>query len=146
MENRLCKTCGKKLPLELFDEGRHQCKDCRKAYRKQRRIDHPEIHLAQSLRRQKRVIEYLHSIKTPCIICGESDPCCIDFRHINPAEKEFTISKRLGISKEKILKEVSKCVCVCSNCHRKIHFGSINLEDYINNKSPLCTTGEGVTE
>ena len=54
MENKLCKTCGKKLPLEMFDEGRHQCKECRKAYRKQRRLKHPEIHRAQAARRQKK--------------------------------------------------------------------------------------------
>ena len=51
METRLCKVCGRELPLEMFDEGRHQCKDCRKAYRKQRRLEHPEIHRAQATRR-----------------------------------------------------------------------------------------------
>lgn len=54
MKTKLCTKCGKMLPLEMFDEDRNQCKDCRKAYRKQRRKEHPEIHLAQQLRRQKR--------------------------------------------------------------------------------------------
>lgn len=146
METKLCKTCNRELPVDMFDENRHQCKDCRKAYRKQRRLEHPEVHLAQALRRQRRIIEHLYTLKTPCIICGESDPCCIDFHHINPTEKEFTISKRLGISKERIEREIAKCVCVCANCHRKIHFGSLNLQDYINNESLPCSTEEGVTE
>lgn len=54
MKTKLCTKCGKMLPLEMFDKDRNQCKDCRKAYRKQRRKEHPEIHLAQQLRRQKR--------------------------------------------------------------------------------------------
>ncbi len=28
----------------------------------------------------------------------------------------------------------------------KVHAGLINLNNYIANESPLCTTGEGVTE
>lgn len=30
-----------------------------------------------------------------CIICGESDPCCLEFHHIFPNEKLFSLSKRL---------------------------------------------------
>lgn len=146
METRKCKICGRELPLDMFDENRHQCKDCRKAYRKKRRKEHPEIHLAQSLRRQKRQGDWLNSIKTPCIVCGESEPCCIDFHHLNPSEKEFTIGQHRSKSKENLLEEISKCVCLCSNCHRKVHMGLINLEDYINNESSPCTTGESVTE
>lgn len=146
METKICKKCGRELPLEMFDESRHQCKDCRKAYRKRRRQEHPEIHLAQAMRRQKRVQEWLHTLKTPCIICGESEPCCIDFHHINPDTKEFTISQHLGKGRDVLRKEISRCICVCANCHRKIHFGSINLQDYLNNESSSCTTGKSVTE
>ena len=63
METKLCKICGRELPLEMFDEGRHQCKDCRRAYRKQRRLEHPEIHRAHATRRQNRQGEWLNSIK-----------------------------------------------------------------------------------
>ena len=46
-------------------------------------------------------------------------------------EKEFTIGKHQGRSREWLLEEIKKCVCLCSNCHRKIHAGIINLEDYL---------------
>lgn len=137
MENKLCKICGKKLPLEMFDEGRHQCKECRKAYRKQRRLKHPEIHRAQATRRQKKQGEWLNSLKTPCIVCGETEPICIDFHHIDSKDKDFTIGKHRNKSKEILLQEINKCVCLCSNCHRKVHSGLINLNNYIN-ESPLC--------
>jgi predicted HNH restriction endonuclease len=75
-------------------------------------------------------------MKSPCIICGESEPVCIDFHHINPIDKEFTIGKHRGKSRESLSKEISKCVCLCANCHRKVHAGLIDLHDYIINKSP----------
>lgn len=100
MENKLCKVCGRELPLKMFDKGRHRCKDCRKAYRKQRRLEHPEIHRAQAIRRQNRQGEWLNSIKTPCRICGEAEPDCVDFHHINPTDKDFTIGKHRSRSNE----------------------------------------------
>ena len=134
METKVCKICGRELPLSMFDENRHQCKDCRKAHR------------AQATRRQNRQGDWLNLQKTSCVVCGESEPICIDFHHINPEEKEFTIGKHRSRSREWILTEISKCVCLCANCHRKLHAGLINLENYINNESLPCSTGEGVTE
>ena len=67
-----------------------------------------------------------------CQKCGYSK--CIeslDFHHKNPSEKEFTIGQHRNKSKEKLLEEIEKCVCLCSNCHRKVHAGIINLEDYL---------------
>lgn len=54
METKICSKCGIEKPLSEFDEGRNQCKECRRAYRKQRRLEHPEIHRAQATRRQNR--------------------------------------------------------------------------------------------
>lgn len=145
METKICSKCGKELPLNQFEKDRNQCRDCRKAYRKERRKSHPEIHTAQALRRQQKQGEWLNSQKSACIICGESEPVCIDFHHINPEEKEFTISKHRNRSKEWLSIEITKCVCLCANCHRKVHAGLLNLNNFIN-KSSSCPTGESVTE
>lgn len=136
-ETRKCKKCGKELPISDFDEGRHQCKECRREYRRQHRKEKPEIHRAQQTRRQKRVKDWLYDMKKPCIICGESEPVCIDFHHKDPNEKEFTIGKHQSRSKEWLIKEINKCVCLCSNCHRKVHAGLIKLEDYIKDESAV---------
>ena len=56
-----------------------------------------------------------------CIICGESDPACLDFLHLVSSQKEYEISD-LVLSKEKMREELKKCVPVCANCHRKIHY------------------------
>ena len=66
-------------------------------------------------------------MKTQCLICGETEPVCLDFHHKNPNEKDFTIGKRVSRSKDNLLMEINKCVCLCANCHRKVHAGIINL-------------------
>ena len=136
METKICKKCGRELPLDQFETGRNQCKDCRREYRKQRRKEHPEIHRVQAAKRQVEQGKWLNSLKTPCIVCGESEPLCIDFHHLHPTEKEFTISKYRSRGKEWLLSEIQKCVCLCANCHRKVHGGLINLDSYINKSSP----------
>jgi predicted HNH restriction endonuclease len=45
-----------------------------------------------------------------------------DMHHVNPDEKEIGISYLLFSSWEKILAEASKCILLCANCHRKLHF------------------------
>ena len=58
-----------------------------------------------------------------CQCCGY-DRClsALEFHHLDPKSKEITISRSM-ISWEKLLKELNKCICVCSNCHREIHSG-----------------------
>lgn len=105
----------------------------------------PSKHREESSKRQKEQTEWIHSLKTKCIICGENEPVCLDFHHKNPAEKDFTIGKNRSKGKENLLKEIKKCVCLCANCHRKVHAGIIDLNKYLNESSP-CTTEESVTE
>ncbi len=59
-----------------------------------------------------------HSIK-----CDETDPCCLEFDHIDPATKKFTISEgiRLAVTLAQLKAEISKCCIRCSNCHKKRH-------------------------
>ena len=52
------------------------------------------------------------------------DPAALDFHHINPEEKSFLISEQIRMGgKDRILREIMKCVVVCANCHRIIHSG-----------------------
>ena len=71
-------------------------------------------------RTKLKLIEYKGG---KCQVCGY-DRCAsaLEFHHINPEEKDFTIS---GCSRsfENLKQEVDKCVLVCSNCHKEIHAG-----------------------
>jgi len=60
-----------------------------------------------------------------CVLCGEMHPSCLEAHHRDPAQKEHRIWewRHRGLAPEKVRVELEKCVCVCSNCHRKIHSG-----------------------
>lgn len=64
-----------------------------------------------------------------CSLSFQNQGYLCDFHHINPSTKLFNLGggyKRF--SREKILMEVSKCVPLCSNCHKKRHhLQKINL-------------------
>ena len=46
----------------------------------------------------------------------------LEFHHLNPNQKEFTIShKRSYTFNEDIKKELDKCTLLCANCHREEH-------------------------
>lgn len=70
--------------------------------------------------------ELLHSRKTVCIICGEDEYCCLQMHHLK--NKQYNISKAVQNLPTNIFKkELDKCICVCSNCHHKIHNNIIKL-------------------
>jgi hypothetical protein len=64
-----------------------------------------------------------------CQLCPEREPCCMSFHHVNPAEKRFGVGNygSRQPSLENFIAELAKCICVCENCHRKIHAGVIVL-------------------
>ena len=48
----------------------------------------------------------------------------MQFHHLNPSEKDFTISSSIRLSEfdiNKYYEEVDKCILVCANCHAEIH-------------------------
>jgi hypothetical protein len=90
----------------------------------------PEILKRRKLVKQNQT-KYIQNIKqkSGCIICGENEPCCLDFHHKNEKNKLASISDmiRNRVTDKKILLEIKKCVILCSNCHRKVHAGLIKL-------------------
>lgn len=81
--------------------------------------------------------EYKSTLK--CERCDESHIACLDFHHKEASEKEFVLSKAVnnGYSREKIIKEISKCSVLCSNCHRKLHYteGYLNYGGSVKNRT-----------
>lgn len=56
-----------------------------------------------------------------CTRCPENHPACLDFHHLDPTIKEFSISGQRGCSLETLQAEIAKCIVLCANCHRKEH-------------------------
>jgi len=70
----------------------------------------------------KRLSEFEQWKRTlSCSKCGENHPACIEFHHVDPSKKEKTISY-LRNSKKKLQEELKKCIVLCANCHRKLHY------------------------
>lgn len=67
-----------------------------------------------------------------CQICGY-DKCsdALELHHIDPSKKELSFSRVRAnpISIQKISEELKKCILLCSNCHREIHAGLVELPE-----------------
>lgn len=74
--------------------------------------------VATSKARFDAIKEYLG-----CACCKEVHIACMDFHHVESDTKELAISQCKHHSWAKLVAEIVKCVCVCANCHRKIHAG-----------------------
>jgi hypothetical protein len=71
-------------------------------------------------RRKEQAVEYMGG---KCANCGYSRCVqALEFHHINPFEKDFTISGKT-VSTEVLKQELDKCVMLCSNCHKEVHAG-----------------------
>ncbi len=94
--------------------------------------DRAEYFIRKVTERRRRLKEMAVIYKGgKCTICGYNRCiAALDFHHLNPNEKDFSLSVRgLTRSWEKIKSEVNKCVLVCANCHREIHAGIIKVAD-----------------
>lgn len=64
-----------------------------------------------------------------CAICKLKDePCVYDFHHLDPKMKDFQVSSKI-MSWETTIIELTKCVMLCSCCHRKLHMELVSLPE-----------------
>jgi hypothetical protein len=128
-----CKDCSKSNNKKYYDSHRQQIidnvtmyvesnKEKVKQYQSQYRQDNfdklKEHRKEHDINKRKQMDAY----KTPCAKCGERRLYVIDFHHIDPSTKSFTIGDSYRGNNDKIEEEIKKCVCLCSNCHREFHY------------------------
>ncbi len=117
---KTCPYCGILQPDENFEIAvvsngkqyrRRKCKACKRQTR---------VH------RQTKIREWLEGYKATlhCETCGCSDYRVLEFHHSGPNGKDFNIGDmvQMGLSVERIKKEISKCQVLCANCHRIEHY------------------------
>ena len=98
---------------------------------KKKKVSNTEAVESWRKRKKKALVEYKGG---KCQCCGYSK--CIEaleFHHLDPNIKSFTISGK-SKSFNSLKSEVDKCILVCSNCHKEIHAGLINIDTIINQK------------
>lgn len=87
-------------------------------------------YLKYQLKRKELIINYKNK---GCEKCGEKRHWLLDFHYINKENKEKAIYNIMGIPR--LLKEIDKCIVLCSNCHRDFHYlektQNINIINYL---------------
>jgi len=79
--------------------------------------------------KKKKCIEYKGG---KCIVCGYNKyEGAMDFHHLDPSKKDFTISHKYHINFEDTKIELDKCVLLCNRCHQEVHAEIIDLKEYI---------------
>jgi hypothetical protein len=123
-----CKTCNKVLDESCFNKmssgkPRPHCSKC--VYEKKKASFTSEEKQIQSKYRaawrkgiKEKLVAYFGGV---CTKCGETFPACVfEFHHTDPDTKEGQVAHKGSFSN--CLEEAKKCVLVCSNCHRLIHY------------------------
>lgn len=81
--------------------------------------------IAKNNARKRKAREDWRAFKTTlaCTQCGENHPECLDFHHVvrGKDNKKVHYLVRNG-QYAAALREIEKCIVLCSNCHRKHHY------------------------
>lgn len=126
---KICTKCGLEKPIEEFSKNRTkkdglscECKKCHQSRYKQYYNKNKERYRESSKRKREKLYTYLNQIKkNGCSMCGEKDIACLDFHHIR--DKSKNISELVSIENfNRLVLEVDKCIVLCANCHRKLHY------------------------
>lgn len=80
--------------------------------------------------RQRLKDRLVYIMGDKCCICGYNKTNnALEFHHMDPTKKDFSLSQKSNISFARAKEEIKKCILVCANCHREIHAGLLNITD-----------------
>lgn len=117
---KTCKTCGHIYELKSYPyKSRIIYRPCPKCENKRLRNKHKE-----------RKLQITNLMGGKCHLCGyDKNYAALELHHVNPKDKEYPINKLKSVSWKLVIKELSKCILVCSNCHREIHNPTTKYND-----------------
>jgi len=136
IKNRICSKCLVPKPLTKgfyrvtkdFKSGkeyfRRGCISCEHSYMKEVNkrkwvLEKPRVHA--------RRINYVKYAGNKCVICkGVFHWSVYDYHHIDPSTKLCnvgTMITKFNVSESAVKAEIDKCLLLCSNCHRFLHWG-----------------------
>lgn len=118
----MCKLCAREV--NKVDRQKYEAKrrETKKAYSVGYRATHKEELREKALCNYYAMRDFTNNLKTPCRKCGDARLYVIDFHHIDPSEKKFNLNSSASHSRTKVEQEVSKCICLCRNCHQEFHY------------------------
>lgn len=113
------KEKSREAALNFYYANRQKCAENAKRYREKNGLYIRDKQKADKRKRKLVAIGFLGSV---CKDCGGSYPPAIyEFHHIDPKLKTKDPSKMLGLSLERLFKELDNCELLCANCHRLRH-------------------------
>ena len=145
---KLCKCCNQTKKIEEFPlnspdiKGRRyymsKCKKCMslsvKPYVQKYMKEHPERWKEYGKNTRNKRSKLLEDLRSDgCVKCGDKRHYVIDFHHLDPTQKDISIS---DASISKIKSESKKCILLCRNCHAEFHYKekteNITIQEYLN--------------
>ncbi len=115
-KTRYCSKCKKDVKTENFHQRRGKafsstyCKPCT---------------TDQTLERMRKLKSQMIEYKGGCCVrCGyDKYQGALELHHTDPKEKDFNPSHLRKYSfDDRIKSELDKCILVCANCHREVHY------------------------
>ena len=136
---KLCYRCKTSKPISEFhrsavkkDGLQPDCKVCNRErvkldYRLNNRKQAYAKRAVQQRLECKKIVDYIKAY-CGCAHCTESDACCFDFHHLGNKDESISIIM-VSKNRPKLLREIKKCMVLCSNCHRKVHGKKLAITD-----------------
>lgn len=128
---KTCTKCGFSQEESCFskradvpDGLKSQCKKCDRLYSqsmdKEKRNHRHAVAKKDRLNKLRlKMLDFLSDKK--CALCPEVDPVVMEFDHLDPSLKEYSVSETIErcFSWNRVKKEIDKCQILCANCHRR---------------------------
>jgi transposase-like protein len=109
-----CRECGETDPEKFYGAKRRICGKC-----------HNKYTIAQG---QKKKAYMREKFGNKCAECGfDKFQSALDIHHLDPCKKDVAFNTARGWSYEKIDRELEHCTLLCSNCHRAVHCGELEI-------------------
>lgn len=129
---KTCSKCKVEKSLQEFNksgrskDGYHcYCRDCHKEHYANNKVRH----VSRVSNRKKELVDLAIRWKFEYLInsggcsydgCSVTEPVMLEFDHLNPAEKKYSISRMVqdGYTAKALEREAAKCRILCANHHR----------------------------
>lgn len=133
--NCTCDRCRKQISKERYlrdkasgkvQKYKEDNKEAISAYN----IEYQRTHTNSEKKRQRK-LDMCEYKGNKCQHCGKKvtrySAAAFDFHHVDGQDKEYSPADMVMMRWSKIIKELDKCILLCSNCHR-IHHADVQSD------------------
>lgn len=100
-------------------------------YKKRHYEKNKAAHIAKTTQnKRKRKGEWdVFKASQKCSHCGVQHPALIDFHHVIRDGDKQSVNKLVADGRfKRAMEEIQKCIPLCANCHRLLHWGEIQIQ------------------